>query len=135
MSISNLKKFTTTTATVGALGAAALGLAGAASAGAVIPFGGSAADTSQSVGAQGYNVQLNGTPIVPATAANAPVVVDAGHGGGGHGGWGGGGHGGWGGAGHGGWRGGGWRGGGWGGGGWYDGGRGCWGDSPFFGGC
>ena len=129
MSISNLKKFTITTATVGALGAAALGLAGAATAGAVTPFGGSAADTIQSMRAQSYNVQLNGTPIVPATAANAPAVVDAGHGGGGHGG-GGGGHGGWRGGGHGGWGGGGWRGGGWGGG-----GRGCWGDWPFFGGC
>jgi hypothetical protein len=54
-----VKKFTMTTITVGALAAAALGLAGAA---AAAPSGGSnAADTVKNLQAQGYNVQLNGS--------------------------------------------------------------------------
>jgi len=53
-----MKKSTITTATVGALAAAALGLAGAS---AAAPTGGSsAADTVKSLQDQGYSVQLNG---------------------------------------------------------------------------
>ena len=58
-----MKKFTITAATVGALAATALGLAGAA---AAAPTGGSSAsDTVSSLQAQGYNVQLNGSVTAP----------------------------------------------------------------------
>jgi monoamine oxidase len=58
-----MKLFTITTATAGALAAAALGLAGAA---AAAPTGGSsAADTIASLQAEGYNVQLNGSQTAP----------------------------------------------------------------------
>ena len=61
-----MKKFTITAATVGALAATALGLAGAA---AAAPTGGSSAsDTVNSLQAQGYNVQLNGVGDRPAFA-------------------------------------------------------------------
>jgi hypothetical protein len=57
-----------TTATAGALAAAALGLAGAA---AAAPTGGSsAADTIASLQAEGYNVQLSGSQTAP------PASVD-----------------------------------------------------------
>ncbi len=58
-----MKKFTITATTVGALVAAALGLAGAA---AAVPTGGSSAgDTVKSLQAEGYNVQLNGSATAP----------------------------------------------------------------------
>jgi hypothetical protein len=58
-----VKKFTITATTVGALAAAALGLAGAA---AAAPTGGSSAsDTVKNLQAQGYNVQLNGSATAP----------------------------------------------------------------------
>jgi hypothetical protein len=58
-----VKKFTITATTVGALAAAALGLAGAA---AAAPSGGSSAgDTVKNLQAQGYNVQLNGSATAP----------------------------------------------------------------------
>jgi hypothetical protein len=58
-----MKKLTIISATVGTLAATALGLAGTA---AAAPLGGSsAADTVQSLQAQGFNVQINGTAIVP----------------------------------------------------------------------
>ena len=58
-----MKKFTITTATVGALAATTLGLAGAA---AAAPTGGSSAsDTVNSLQAQGYKVQLNGSVTAP----------------------------------------------------------------------
>lgn len=53
-----MKKLAITTATVGALAAAAVGFAGAA---AAVPTGSSAADTVKNLQDQGYNVQLNGT--------------------------------------------------------------------------
>jgi hypothetical protein len=58
-----MKTFTTTAATVGALAATALGLAGAA---AAAPIGGSSASEAvSSLQAQGYNVQLNGSVTAP----------------------------------------------------------------------
>jgi hypothetical protein len=58
-----MKKFTTTATIVGALAAAALGLAGAA---AAAPSGGaSAGDTVKNLEARGYNVQLNGSVTAP----------------------------------------------------------------------
>ena len=61
-----MKKFTITTATVGALAATTLGLAGAAGAAAATPTGDSlASDTVNSLQAQGYNVQLNGSVTAP----------------------------------------------------------------------
>ena len=61
-----MKKFTITAATVGALAATALGLAGAA---AAAPTGGSSAsDTVNSLQAQGYNVQLDRRGDRPAFA-------------------------------------------------------------------
>ena len=58
-----MNKFTITAATLGALAATALGLAGAA---AAAPTGGSSAsDTVSSLQAQGYNVQLNGSVTAP----------------------------------------------------------------------
>jgi hypothetical protein len=69
-----MKKFTVTAATVGALGATALGLAGAA---AAAPTGGSSAsDTVRSLQAQGYNVQLNGS----VTSALSQCIVTGVHG-------------------------------------------------------
>jgi len=72
-----MKKFTTTTttitaATVGALAATALGLAGAA---AAAPTGGSSAsDTVNSLQAQGYNVQLNGSVTAPLSQCHVTGV-------------------------------------------------------------
>ena len=60
-----MTKFTIITATVGALGAGALGLAGMANAAAVTPYGNTAAATIQNLQAQGYNVQINGSAAVP----------------------------------------------------------------------
>jgi hypothetical protein len=58
-----MKSFTIATATVGALAATALGLAGVA---AAAPTGGSSAsDTVNRLQAQGYNVQLNGAVAAP----------------------------------------------------------------------
>jgi len=58
-----MNKLTIVTATVGALGATALGLAGTA---AAAPLGGSSAsDTVNTLRAAGYDVQLNGTASVP----------------------------------------------------------------------
>lgn len=53
------------TAAAGALGAAALGFAGTAAASGDGVGNSSAADTVNSLQANGYNVQLNGTPDVP----------------------------------------------------------------------
>lgn len=58
-----MKTFTITSATVGALAATALAVAGAA--GAAPTGGSSAADTVRSLQAQGYNVQLNGSMTGP----------------------------------------------------------------------
>ena len=61
--IKTMKGFTIATATVGALAATALGLAGVA---AAAPTGGSSAsETVNSLQAQGYNVQLNGSVTAP----------------------------------------------------------------------
>jgi hypothetical protein len=69
-----MKKSTITAATVGAVAATALGLAGAA---AAAPTGGSSAsDTVSSLQAQGYNVQLNG----PVTGALSQCIVTGVHG-------------------------------------------------------
>ena len=58
-----MKTFAVTAATVGALAATALGLAGAA---AAAPLGGSSAsDAVSSLQAQGYNVVLNGSVTAP----------------------------------------------------------------------
>jgi len=58
-----MKTFAVTAATVGALAATALGLAGAA---AAAPIGGSSAsDAVSSLQAQGYNVVLNGSVTAP----------------------------------------------------------------------
>jgi hypothetical protein len=58
-----MKKLTMITATAGTLAAAALGLAGTA---AAAPLAGSSArDTVDSLRAEGYNVQINGTANVP----------------------------------------------------------------------
>ena len=53
-----MSKFIVTTAVFGALGAAALGLAGSA---AAFPQGGTAADTAASLSAEGYRVAFNGS--------------------------------------------------------------------------
>jgi len=67
-----MKKFTITTATVGILAATAVGLAGAA---AAAPLGGSnAADTVNTLKAQGFSVQLNGTANVPLSRCTATGV-------------------------------------------------------------
>jgi hypothetical protein len=58
-----MKNFTIISATVGALAATALGLAGTAAAAPLA--GSSAADTVQGLQAQGFNVQINGTANVP----------------------------------------------------------------------
>jgi hypothetical protein len=69
-----MKKLTITSATVGALAATALGLAGAA---AAAPTGGSSAsDVVNSLHAQGYNVQLNGS----VTASLSQCIVTGVHG-------------------------------------------------------
>lgn len=58
-----MKKLIVTAATVGALSAAGLGLAGAAVA---VPFGGSsAADTVSTLESEGFTVALNGSANVP----------------------------------------------------------------------
>jgi hypothetical protein len=58
-----MKKFTITAATISALTAGALGLAGATVA---APTGGSsAADVVNSLQSQGYNVQFNGSVTAP----------------------------------------------------------------------
>lgn len=58
-----MKTLITAAATVGALAATALGLAGAA---AAAPIGGSSAsDAVSSLQAQGYTVQLNGSVTAP----------------------------------------------------------------------
>jgi hypothetical protein len=56
-----MRKFAITTATIGALAAVGLGLAGAAAADATI-VGGSAADTVKALQDRGYTVQINGQP-------------------------------------------------------------------------
>lgn len=58
-----MKKSIVTLATFGAMSAAALGLAGTATA---VPFGGSsAADTVATLQSQGFSVQINGAVTVP----------------------------------------------------------------------
>jgi hypothetical protein len=57
-----MSKFIVTTAALGALAAAALGLAGTA---AAFPQGGTAADTAASLAAEGYRVAFNGSVSVP----------------------------------------------------------------------
>jgi hypothetical protein len=69
-----MKKFTITATTVGALAATALGVASVASAAAVTPFGGSTADTVNSLKAQGYDVQLNGVAQVPLSRCTTTSV-------------------------------------------------------------
>jgi hypothetical protein len=67
-----MKKFTIITATVGTLGATALGLAGAA---AAIPTGGAnAEDVIKSLQAEGYDVQLNGVAPVPLSRCTVTAV-------------------------------------------------------------
>lgn len=63
----------TIAATIGALATTALGLAGTT---AAAPTGSSAADTINSLQAQGYNIQLNGS----ATAALSQCTVTGVHG-------------------------------------------------------
>jgi hypothetical protein len=58
-----MKKLTIISATVGTLAATALGLAGTAAAAPLA--GSSAADTVQSLQAEGFSVQINGTADVP----------------------------------------------------------------------
>ena len=68
-----MKTFTMTAATVGALAATALGLAGAA---AAAPLGGSSAsDAVGSLQAQGYNVVLNGSVTARCRTALSPVSM------------------------------------------------------------
>jgi hypothetical protein len=58
-----MKKLAITTATVGAMTAVTMGLAGVAEAAST--EGSSAADTVNSLRSQGYNVQLNGAATAP----------------------------------------------------------------------
>jgi hypothetical protein len=58
-----MKKFTITATTVAALAATALGLPGAAAAAST--GGSSASNTVNSLHAQGYNVQVNGSVTAP----------------------------------------------------------------------
>ena len=69
-----MNKLTIITATVGALGAGSLALAGVASAAAVTPYGNNAADTINNMQAQGYDVQLNGTAAVPLSRCTVTSV-------------------------------------------------------------
>jgi hypothetical protein len=73
-----INTFTITTATVGALAATALGLAGAAA--AAPTGGGNAQDTVTSLQAQGYSVQLNGTatdPLSQCTVTDVHGLADS----------------------------------------------------------
>lgn len=69
-----MKKFTITTAIVGALAATALGLAGAASAVGGPGGFGNAQDTINALQAQGFNVQMNGAPVYPLSGCKVTGV-------------------------------------------------------------
>jgi hypothetical protein len=66
-----MKTFVITSLTAGALAAAALGLAGTASA---FPNAGTAEDVIDSLEAEGYNVQINGLVQVPLKLCTATDV-------------------------------------------------------------